>query len=636
MHAKQPQAEEQTVDLLDLPFRSGEGIQRNGGEFAASRPWAFARFGKVRLKSGWWLLDYKCASPVSDLEIRLSSAHDPLICLRADQPGARILLRSSSPYEISLLLNPWPGAIMFKRLLLRHASSMETVKVYVSAFRRLARNPNPVRLLTRAAQRVLAGQAVGLSIGARGSDADVAAASEPEGNTKADTGSPEQILDAPGFRVFCDVGETLHPKAVAIAAEEFARRPEIKALYADVIEAGAIVPRPKWDPELARHFNLAGSPIFLRNSGSAASTLDDARQALKKMEPSAIDRIALPLGSRRVRPAYDAPAIPVPELRKPPLVSIVIPTKIRIDLLERCLNSLAAATGYPNLEVIVVDNQSDHPDLKRVLDAASEKLKLTTIVDPGGFNFPRLINNGVRKSTGEIVLLLNDDVEAFEPGWLHRMVESALDPAVGAVGCRLLYPDRTVQHAGVVMGIGGACGHLWKGLTPEAQAHNPYVSLPSQRLAVTGACLVVRREAFDKVKGLDEAAFPVAFNDIDFCLRLRAAGLRNIYRGDAVLIHHESQSRGPDDLDAARRRRLAAESERLLARWGRALEDDPFGSPAFNPEVETGAVRPSLLQPADPASSQPRVGAAEALDVAGERKLSGARTTQGRKSAAQV
>ena len=190
----------------------------------------------------------------------------------------------------------------------------------------------------------------------------------------------------------------------------------------------------------------------------------------------------------------------------------------------------------------------------------------------------------------KVVLLLNDDVEPIAAGWLHRMVDAVLAPDVGAVGARLVYPEGPIQHAGVILGLGGVCGHLWKGLPADEAARNPYVVYPGARLAVTGACLAVRREAFDQVGGLDEQAFPVAYNDIDFCLRLHAAGYRNIYRGDVVLVHYESQSRGHDNETSRRRLRLARETGQFLKRWRRMIEDDPFGSPEFDSTIESGAV----------------------------------------------
>ena len=198
-----------------------------------------------------------------------------------------------------------------------------------------------------------------------------------------------------------------------------------------------------------------------------------------------------------------------------------------------------------------------------------------------------------------MILLLNDDVLALAPGWLHRMVDSAMDMHTGAVGARLLYTSGAIQHAGVMMGLGGICGHLWRHQSAEAAKTNPHIIYPGRRMAVTGACLAVRRAAFDSVNGLDEINYPVTLNDIDFCLRLDREGLRTIYRGDAVLLHDESQSRGSDDDERRKRERRRGETSRFRKMWGHMLDDDPFGSPAFDISTETGAVQNSPRRPGD-------------------------------------
>jgi GT2 family glycosyltransferase len=278
-----------------------------------------------------------------------------------------------------------------------------------------------------------------------------------------------------------------------------------------------------------------------------------------------------------------------------PRVSALIPTKFRIDLLEKCLVGLAEQTDYAELEVIVIDNGSADPRLAEVIRNASARLSLKHIIDSRPFNYPQLNETGACLARGEILLLLNDDIEPVEPSWLKRMVASAMRPGVGAVGARLLYPDRTIQHAGVMLGLGGVCGHLWKGLSEAQAAMVPQVVLPGSRLAVTAACLAVRKEVYDLVGGLDPS-LGVALNDIDFCLKLHARGLRNIYRGDAMLVHHESQSRGMDDADAEKRRRLSNETATFLSRWSKLIDSDPYGSPAFNPAQQSGEVRASLLR----------------------------------------
>ena len=266
---------------------------------------------------------------------------------------------------------------------------------------------------------------------------------------------------------------------------------------------------------------------------------------------------------------------------------------MRLDLLKKCLEGLSTATGYPDVEVVVIDNGSEQKVLLEVLDEARRSLKITTVVDNGDFNFSRLINAGAKAATGEVILILNDDVEPIQPGWLHRIVESVLSPGVGAVGARLLYPDGSIQHAGVALGIGGVCGHLYKGTSREEAERTAEIVYPGSRMAVTGACLAVRRDVFDAVQGFDDQ-LPVALNDIDFCLRLGEMGYRNIYRGDAVLIHHESQSRGADDISVVSRRRLARETGRFLGRWRHVIESDPFCSPALDRQSERGVAHRAL------------------------------------------
>ena len=398
----------------------------------------------------------------------------------------------------------------------------------------------------------------------------------------------------PGVRVILGEGYRVDPRARAIVEDAFAMSPSLKAIYSDVREGGDVVLRKPWDIELARWHDLAGLPVFVReecwrDSEPAWPQL----KALSANEDGAVGHVPLPLADRPPQPAPILTPPPQPVLGAFPRVSVVLPTKVRLDLLEKCLAGLSNATGYPNLEVVVVDNGSDQKVLQEVLNDARRLLKIITVVDNGDFNFSRLINAGAKAATGEIILILNDDVEPIHAGWLHRIIDSLLAPGVGAVGARLLYPDGSVQHAGVTLGIGGVCGHLYKGIPTREAERTAEIVYPGSRMAVTGACLAVRRDVFDAVLGFDEQ-FLVALNDIDFCLRLSARGYRNIYRGDAILIHHESQSRGADDISSESRRRLARETGRFLARWRSLIESDPFSSPALDPQIERGVAHRAL------------------------------------------
>lgn len=578
-------------------------MRRGDGVFAFDAPWAMARFGAHRLRGGWWALDWAGAREgevdPAGLEVRLSSAGHPLVIAPGDAAHTfRLHLEDGVAWDVAILLSPWPGRAAFAKLKLRRLDRGEEIGLLAAGVKRLMKADRPVERLARAAARVLSGRTVGVTT------VDGAPA-EARAEAGARTASPPaglERVERDGMVALKRTDQILHALAFELAAAAFARWPDARAIYGDVTEDGVILPRPGWDDELAAWWDLAGTPVFLR--AGEAFIEDDARATVAAIATahgaSAVRRIALPLAEQAARRHPVLAPVPVPVLARTPRVTAIIPTKFRIDLLEACLKGLIERTDYPDLEIVIVDNGCADPRFAGVLEAAGKHLGLARVEDFGPFNFPRLIASGAARATGEVLLLLNDDIEPMQTGWLHRMVESVMRPEVGAVGARLLFPDGSVQHAGTIMGIGGVCGHLWKGASRDAQARNPYIACPGQRMAVTGACLAVRREVYAQVGGLDAEAFPVALNDIDFCLRLHAAGYRTVYRGDAVLTHHESQSRGTDDADEARRKRLEVETGRFLERWRPKLADDPFGSPAFDPLSEAGIVHRSLRRPGGP------------------------------------
>jgi GT2 family glycosyltransferase len=272
-----------------------------------------------------------------------------------------------------------------------------------------------------------------------------------------------------------------------------------------------------------------------------------------------------------------------------PLVSIVIPTRDRSDLLKLCIESLDQATDYPNKEVVILDNGSEEEATRAYFASVSHRADLRVIPAPGAFNYPRLINLGASHAKGDILVTLNNDIEAFEPGWLKEMVAQVLRPGVGLVGCLLLYPDRSVQHAGVIMGLSGVAGHMYAEAAPDDPGHAGRILVTQDLSAVTGACHVMRRALFERLGGLDERHLAVAYNDIDFCLRVREAGLRVIYTPHARLLHQHSASRGSD----VRPERLASytwEREYMRTRWSRVIFDDPF----FNPNLSLSGKRGRL------------------------------------------
>ena len=304
---------------------------------------------------------------------------------------------------------------------------------------------------------------------------------------------------------------------------------------------------------------------------------------------SHLDRLGLS-GSAALTPAGVRVRFSLPE--PAPRVSIVIPTRNQLALLRSGIDSLRSLTDYPDFEIVVVDNGSDDPACLRYLQDMAGTPGVRVLRDARPFNYAELNNAAVAQCSGEFIALLNNDIEVIAGDWLREMVSLAALPGTGAVGARLLYGDRSVQHAGVFLGLGGGAGHGHKGLGEFDGGHLGRALQLQSVSAVTAACLVVRRAHYEAVGGLDAAAFAVAFNDVDFCLRLRTLGLRNLYTPHAVLLHHESVTRGRDG-HAARRPRFESERATFRARWGQLLDCDP----AYNPNLTLCSEDFSLADP---------------------------------------
>jgi GT2 family glycosyltransferase len=234
--------------------------------------------------------------------------------------------------------------------------------------------------------------------------------------------------------------------------------------------------------------------------------------------------------------------------RERPLVSVVIPNRNSLALISRVFKGLTQATEYPNFEIIVVDNGSDDPavlGLYREWERSSTPFRARIDVEP--FNFSRSINRGVAMANGPLVLLLNNDVEIVEPDWLKEMVSCFEFEGVGVVGAKLLYPDRTIQHVGVIAGLGGYAGHWFIGQHKDFPGPMGRLRVRQSLSVVTGACMLVSKDCLRSTGPLDEEVFPIAYNDVDFCLRAVDKGFRVVWTPFATLIHHESASRGSDE-----------------------------------------------------------------------------------------
>jgi len=232
----------------------------------------------------------------------------------------------------------------------------------------------------------------------------------------------------------------------------------------------------------------------------------------------------------------------------------------------------------------VIDNGSDDPetiDFLQGLDTAGTRVLRIA----GPFNYSALNNAAVAVAGGEVLCFLNNDIEMIAGDWLSMMVRQALRADIGAVGARLLYRDGTVQHAGVYTGIGGGAGHAHRYQDAEATGYFERARLPQRISAVTGACLVVAKEKFLAVGGFDEKNFPVAFNDVDLCLKLNARGWQSFYEPRATLIHHESKSRGSDSAKG-NRARFADELAALKRIWATDIQRDPYHHPHLSPFCE--------------------------------------------------
>lgn len=326
-------------------------------------------------------------------------------------------------------------------------------------------------------------------------------------------------------------------------------------------------------PRILYHWRTAG--------GSLAAAVDAkpyargaARRAIadhlrRRQVAGAVEPCPENHESHRVR--YDVPD-------PAPLVSVIIPMRDRVELLEHCLASVGAHTVYPALEVIVVDNGSTEAKTREFLAELQRAARARVLRDDGEFNFSRLNNLAAREARGDLLLFMNNDIEATSPGWLAEMVSEAAQPDVGAVGARLWYPNDTLQHGGVVLGLGGVAGHAHTGVPRGHPGYFNRAWLQHQCSAVTAACMLVKRVVFEQLGGFEERNLAVNFNDTDLCLRIVRAGFRIVWTPYADLTHHESSSRG-HHATRAQQAQFFAEASYMQQKWGRELLNDPFYSP---------------------------------------------------------
>jgi GT2 family glycosyltransferase len=454
------------------------------------------------------------------------------------------------------------------------------------------------------------------------------------GETAFHTESLRAFLDGDAkdcaFVAFAPSGAVFQPTALAQLAGALALFPAAPAVYGDftlageggewpvalsafdyerMLEqgAGALVfalPTPAARAAVAGgaenlfrlfHFSQDGRPApGTRPTGSPAATpihQPGFLARLPRLDRAAATRALIQanqahFAARRIR-AEMAPGpgelFPALRVRRPAprgKVSVLIPTRDRVDLLKPCLESLFATADLALHEVIVLDNDSTDPEtLAYFAQLVQSGVRVIRVGGP--FNFAKIINKGASIATGHYLLLLNNDVEALEPGWLEEMLGRMAEPDVGAVGATLLWPGGVVQHGGVVLGPSFAAGHAFNERIDGDPGYADLLCATHEVSAVTAACLLTNRRAFLELGGFDSLHFPVNFNDVDYCLKLRAKGLRIVQAVHAKLLHRESASRGLDRR-ADQKDRFARELDSLRAIWGSVLCADPCYHPALS------------------------------------------------------
>ncbi len=444
-----------------------------------------------------------------------------------------------------------------------------------------------------------------------------------------------------------DPDGALAPFAVERVARALVAQPGRRLVYTDeiIIDGGRrpseAVLKPTWDPVMIQGFDYVGrlaivSTELLREIGGwrscgAAGDYDLLLRIAATLGPGEALHVPYPAYLAPARPpgdgadarralaasfAKNAREIPVergfainrarPRLdlapRDWPSVSVVVPSRDALSLIRMVLEGLFRGTDYPDLNVLVIDNGStDSETLALYADYTEREPRFRLDLTPEPFNFSRAVNRGVAGTRGDLVLLLNNDIEipnAASPsphvedrGWLKEMVACFDYPNTGIVGARLLYPDGTLQHAGVIAGLGGYAGHWFIGRERDQFGPMRRLAVRQSMSVVTGACMLVSRACFVGVGGFDEETFPIAYNDVDFCLRARSLGFRVVWTPFATLVHHESASRGSDETPAN-----IARFERDKAALKQRHATDTIEDPAYNPWFSKAESQPNPMR----------------------------------------
>ncbi|BCH65515.1 hypothetical protein RvVAT039_27310 [Agrobacterium vitis] len=397
------------------------------------------------------------------------------------------------------------------------------------------------------------------------------------------------------FWLLVPAGVTLSPSALQWMADCLIQNPQAAGVYCDedqtTRKGEPAVPlfKPAWNLLLVQTGWLPMDCILLRPAclpQPVDVTSFDANQLVIQAAAAGdilhLPRVLVHRSSPRPALTLSRPLLR-PGSSRPP-VTVIIPTRDRADLLSACLDGLLGRTDHGELDIIVIDNDSKEDATRILLDRIEAEGHVRRLPMPGTFNFSRACNLGVDQARHDRILLLNNDVEPLERDWLGEMNAELDDPQVGAVGALLLYPDGFVQHAGVTLGAGSIARHSFHFHDPDGGEDYGLLAQRRHVSAVTAACLLTRKSHWLQVGGMDEANLPVAFNDVDYCLKLRRAGLDIVWTPHARLVHRESVSRGRDDT-VEKRLRFAGEEKVMFERWSDVIDNDP----CYNPNCSLSA-----------------------------------------------
>ena len=356
-------------------------------------------------------------------------------------------------------------------------------------------------------------------------------------------------------------------------------------------------------PEIIYHWR--------KTPGSTASTIDSKSYAVAAGAAAVRDHLKRKGYDVTVSSLLGATTYQVNwNLTTQPKVCIIIPFRDNLDVTKRCLDKVLTNTEYKNYEVILVDNWSTDPSVARFRSYATKVNNVRVLEVREPFNYSRLNNIAAKQTRAKFLLFMNNDVFVDKKNWLRLLVDEALaDPRVGAVGAKLLYPDQTVQHGGVILGVSGVGDHAYRGLKADDPGFMGRGICAQELSAVTAALMVCRADAFREVGGFDELDLAVAYNDLDLCLKLRKSGYRVIWTPAVMAEHHELASRG-DDMSRSNLARFVHEEQTMLTRWGDAVQHDPFYNRHFSTEsgLFSHLSSKSLeleVDPAQPSTSNP-------------------------------